>query len=179
MVEGLDCSDAVMRVFLEHLSKQVQSLRIHRSVLISLKQDITGPILRQHLVVSLPRERTDPKQQYMEYEPQAENIANRFILSLHIFDVDDLRSHVARCSASHKEILLRVRKLRKPEIRNRALETPLSPEEDVLRLQVAMHDLLAVHFLESLQDSKDSRLDLHGPELVLRLDLIIKLAAFQ
>lgn len=108
MVEGLDCSDAVMRVFLEHLPKQVQSLRIHRSVLISLKQDITGPILRQHLIVSLSREGTDPKQQYMEYEPQAENIANRFILSLHIFDVDDLRSHVARCSASHKEILLRI-----------------------------------------------------------------------
>lgn len=42
-----------------------------------------------------------------------------------------------------------------------------------------MHDLLAMHFLESLQYGKDGSLDLHRPELVLRLDLIIKLTPFK
>ena len=179
MVESLNCSDAVVRVFLEHLPEEVQCFRVHRFVLLALKQDITGSVLRKHFVVSLPRERADSKQQYMEDEPQAEDIANGLILGLHILDVDDLRSHVARRAASDKQILLRVCELGQSEIRNRTLETTLGPEENVLRLQVPMHDLLAVHFLETLQDGEDGSLHLRRPELVLRLHLVIQLAALE
>ena len=115
----------------------------------------------------------------MEDEPQAEDIANGLILGLHILDVDDLRSHVTRRAASDKQILLRVCELGQSEIRNRTLETTLGPEKNVLRLQVPMHDLLAVHFLETLQDGEDGSLDLHRPELVLRLHLVIQLAALE
>lgn len=42
----------------------------------------------------------------MEDKTQTENVTNRLILGLHIFDIDDLRSHIAWCAASDKQILI-------------------------------------------------------------------------
>lgn len=115
----------------------------------------------------------------MEDKPQAEHIANGFILGLHILDIDDLRSHVARSSASHEEILRNIRELRQSEVSNHALETSLISEQDVFWFEIAMHDLLGVHFLQPTKYGVNGSLDLHRFEPILRLDLVIQLSSFE
>lgn len=106
----------------------------------------------------------------MEDEAETEDIANRRVLGLHILDIDDLRRNVTRRSASHEQVLLRIRELSQSVIGNHALITINTPEQNILRLEVAMHDVLGVHFLESLQNAKDHQLDLGWFELFLGLD---------
>ena len=115
----------------------------------------------------------------MEDEPQAEHIANGLVLGLHVLDVDDLRSHVARSAAPHEEVLRDIGELSQPEVGNHALEAALTLEQDVLRLKVAVHDLLGVHFLQAAEDGVDGGLDLQGLEAVLGLDLIVQLPSFE
>lgn len=115
----------------------------------------------------------------MEDEPQAEHIAYGLVLGLHILDVDDLGSHVARSSASHEEILRNIRELRQSEVSNHALETSLISEQDVLWFEVAMHDLLGVHFLQPAEDGVNGGLDLQRLEPILSLDLVIQLSSFE
>lgn len=115
----------------------------------------------------------------MKDEPQAEHIANGFILGLHILDIDDLWRHVAGSAASHEEVLRDIGELCQSEVSNHALETALIPEEDVLRFEVAVHDLLGVHFLEPAEDGVNGSLDLHWFEPVLSLDLVVELSSLQ
>jgi hypothetical protein len=60
--------------------------------------------LGKYLVVGFTGKSTNSEQQNVENQSQAENIADGVVLSFHIFDVDDLRSYVARGTASDKKI---------------------------------------------------------------------------
>lgn len=86
----------------------------------------------------------------MEDEAKTEDIANGRILGLHILDIDDLRRDIPRRAAPHEQVLLRIRELGQPVIGNHALVTITAPEQNILRLEVAMHDVLAVHFPQPL-----------------------------
>lgn len=110
----------------------------------------------------------------MENETQAEHIADRFVFSLHVFDVDDLRSNITRGTAPNKKILLSVGKLRKPEISNHTLCTSRRSEDKVLRFEVSMHYRLTMHFPQPTENRKDDFPDLMRSEFVLRLDLVIE-----
>lgn len=106
----------------------------------------------------------------MEDEAKTEDIANRCILSLHILDIDDLRRDVPRRAAPHKQVLLRIRELGQSVVGNYTLVAITTPEQNILRLEIAMHDVLAVHFLQPLQNTVDHQLYLLGLELFLGLD---------
>lgn len=115
----------------------------------------------------------------MEYESQAENIANGVVFCLHVLDVDHLRSHVPWRSTANEQIFFCLSKLSKTEISNHALPSALISENEVFWFEIAVHDAFWVHFLESLKDGVDDELYLWGLELVFGLDFIIKLASFQ
>jgi hypothetical protein len=116
----------------------------------------------------------------MEDEAQAENVADGVILSLHVLDVDDLRSHIAGSSAAHEEILLGIAKLCKSEVSDDALSPAvLGAEDEVFRLEIAMHSLLGMHLLESLEDGVDDQPGLVRLEFVFGLDFVVELASFK
>jgi len=95
----------------------------------------------------------------MEYQAQAEHIANGIILSLHIFDVDYFRSHIARGTAPNEKILISVCELGQTEISYDAFSASRISEDQILRFEISVHYLFAVHFLESTQNGKN---DLFG-----------------
>ena len=106
----------------------------------------------------------------VEDEPQTEDVADWLILGLHVLKVDDLWRHVAWSSASHEEVLLGVCKFCKPVVSDHAVVGALRPEEDVLRLEVAVHDVLRVHLLQSFQQVLDDLPHLIGLELFFTLN---------
>lgn len=81
----------------------------------------------------------------MEDESQAKDIANGVVFGTHVFDIDDLRGHIPWCSASNEQVLRLVRELCQAEIGYHAVPIPLLSENQVLRLQVTMHDLPRMH----------------------------------
>lgn len=78
----------------------------------------------------------------MKNEPKTEDIANRVVFSLHIFNVDDFRSDISWRTAANKEIFLSLRKFCKSKVCNNALPVALSSEDKVFRLEITMHDSL-------------------------------------
>jgi len=168
-----------MWVFFEHSGEETQGVGVEFFVLVAFESDVAGSVLRKHLVVGLSRESTHSQQQNVEYQPQAENVADWIILGLHVFDVDDLGSDVAWGAAPDEEILVAVGEFSQSEVSYDALEAALRAEQDVLRLEISVHDPFAVHFLEAEQDGVHDDPGLLGLELVLGLDLVVELPALQ
>ena len=115
----------------------------------------------------------------MEDQSQTENVTNRAILTLQILDVDNFRGNVPRRATTNEEILINICELSQSEIGDNTLPSTFLPENEVLGLEVAMHDVFRVHFFESLKDGIDNEACLVGLELVFGLDLIVELSAFQ
>lgn len=88
----------------------------------------------------------------MEDESQTEHIADGLILGAHVFDIDHLGRHVAWSSTAHEEILLLIGELSQSKISNHAIPAAFLPEDQVLRFEISVHDLLRMHFLESQKD---------------------------
>jgi hypothetical protein len=82
----------------------------------------------------------------VEDESEAEHVADGIVLGAHIFDVDHLRGHVPGGAAANEQIVWLVCELREAEIGDDAVEAALGPEDEVLGLEVAVHDAFAVHF---------------------------------
>lgn len=84
----------------------------------------------------------------MEDETQAEHVTDGVIFSLHVLDIDDLRSHIARSSAPDKQVLISITKFSQPEVSNNEVTAAWCPENEVFRFEISVHSLFAVHFLE-------------------------------
>ena len=110
----------------------------------------------------------------MEDESQAEHVTYWVILSLHVLDIDDLRSHIARSSTPDKQVFISVAKLCQPEVSNYEVATAWCSENQIFRLEISVHGFFVVHFLESTQDGPDNFLDLMGLVFFLGLDLVMK-----
>lgn len=95
----------------------------------------------------------------MEDSPKRKHIAYGLDM-LELSQFEDLRGHVAWGSASEEEILIQVSKSRQPEVYNNRLQR-ISPQHDVLRLQIPMHDPFAMHMPHSPQQST------HNPSYLL------------
>lgn len=122
----------------------------------------------------------------MENQSKTENVTSRSILLIHILNIDDLWSHVPRSAASDKEVLFRFVKLGKAEISDHTVIVIFGSEQNVLRLQIPMHDSLAVHLLKTQQQPFDHSLCLLLRETVFTLNyfqfylhLIIELTALK
>jgi hypothetical protein len=81
----------------------------------------------------------------MEYETQTKDIADGSISLFHIFDVDYLRGYKTWGTTSHEQILLSSHKLGQSKISDHALKAVFLADENVLGLEVSVHDPLAMH----------------------------------
>ena len=116
----------------------------------------------------------------MENEAQAEHVTDGVILGLHVLDVDDLRSDVPRCTTPHKEVFVGIAEFSQAEVGNDALSPAIvGSEDEVFWLEVTMHGLLGVHFLQALKDGVDGESGFVGLEFVLGLDFVVELSSFQ
>lgn len=142
-------------VDLQHLPKQVHGQLVNFLILRRAEVEGAASVFIEYLVVGLPLEEALPEEQQVEDEAETEDIADGRILGLHILDIDDLRGDVARRAAPHKQVLLLIGELSQSVIGNHALVAITAPEQNILRLEVAMHDVLAVHLPQPLQNTVD------------------------
>lgn len=115
----------------------------------------------------------------MENNSNTEHVADRFILGLHVFEIDHFWSHIAGSSASNKEIVLVPVVLSQSEISDDAVEVVLLPEKYVFWLKVSVHYILLVHHLQPFEDAFHDQLDLCRRELMLVLDLVVELSSLE
>lgn len=66
----------------------------------------------------------------------------------------DFRRHISWCSAPEKQVLLNIGMRCQPIIHDDGVHRCTSPHHDVLRLEIAMHDPLLVHPLESSKQAQ-------------------------
>lgn len=129
-------------VFFKHFCEQIKCFWVKLAINFLLEIKITLPILSQNFIVFLSLEYRMPKQKIMKDDPCREYITNGFAFSIHIFDVNDLRSHKARSAASNEQILLFFSVCGQPEIANCQFLRIFFFEENVFRLQVSMYYLM-------------------------------------
>ena len=90
-------------------------------VFITLESDVASSVLGKHLIIGPAGKGADSKKEDVEDEPQAEHVADGFVLGLHILDVDDLGGDVAGGAASYEQVLLGVGELGQSKIGDDAL----------------------------------------------------------
>jgi hypothetical protein len=110
--------------------------------------DVAVSVLGQHLVVFFAREGRLPKRNEVEDDSDAENIADGAVLGLEIFEVDHFRGHITRRAAPDEHVVF-LAVLSKPEVSNNTIKISVLSQQNILRLEIAMHDALAVHDLKS------------------------------
>ena len=115
----------------------------------------------------------------MEYNSKTKQVTNWLVLCFQIFEIDYFRSHIARRPTAHKQVVALVAIFSQPKIGNDAVEVTVSPEEDVFRFEVSMHDAVGVHNFQSFKDALHDHFDFEGGELMSVFDFIIKLPSFQ
>ncbi len=128
VAQSLLCCDPLLRVNFQHLSEQIHDQLVSLFVLLSSEVEAARPVLIENLVVGFSFEETPAEDEDVENEAETEDIANRRILGLHILNVYHLWCHVARRSASHEEILLRICKLSEAVVGNHAVVTVSTPQ---------------------------------------------------
>ncbi len=154
---------------MKHFSQQIHSLLVHTGILCPLQPERAASVFVQHLIVSLTLEHTLSRQQKMKDQTQTENVTNRFVLNFHILYVDHLRSHITRSPAPHIQIILRTTVFRQSKIRYDALNRVLTPQQNVLRLEITMHNSFSMDLLKSSQNAADNSLHLLGLKLLFSL----------
>ena len=115
----------------------------------------------------------------MKDETQTEHVANRVIFSLHIFDVDHLRSNVARCAASHEQIFFSIWKLGKTKVSNDQLTTPRIPENQVLGFEISVHSVFTVHFFQSIENGQSYLFGFMRFKRFFSFNLVMKKTSFE
>lgn len=115
----------------------------------------------------------------MEYKSKRKDVTNRLVLSLHIFDINHLRSNIARCTTSNKQILISICKLSQSEISNYTFLSIFCPEDEILWLKISMHNLFSMHFTKTLKNSSNNLFNFQWFEFIFCLNFIIKLSSFQ
>jgi hypothetical protein len=114
----------------------------------------------------------------MKDKSKTKDIADGVVFCLHVFNVDNLRSNIARSSTSHEEVLISFSKLSKTKICYNAFPRILCAEDKIFWFKVAMHNPFSMHFFEPLQNGVSDHLNLIGSEFVLGFDFIIELPSF-
>jgi hypothetical protein len=115
----------------------------------------------------------------VEDNPETEYIADWIALSFKVLKVDDFRGNVARRAAPHKQVLRFVGPSRQSEISDYAVKVALLSHQNILRLEVAMHNSALVHVLQSHEQPSNCCLNLVGSEFVFGFDLVIELTALE
>ena len=106
----------------------------------------------QNLVIFLALEDRASEKQVVKDDSYRKYIADSLALGRQIFDIDDLRSHKAWGTATDEQVLLLVWMCGQTEITNGQILSIIFPEDDVLRFEVAMDDVMFGEMGKPLQD---------------------------
>lgn len=115
----------------------------------------------------------------MEDDSDTEKIANRVILGLEVFKVDDFRRNIAWSTTPDKEVLFFIAVSSKAKVSNDTIVVIFFPQDDVLRFEISVHDSFVMHVLKSFQECFHDSFDLSGSEFMFGLDFVVKLAALE
>lgn len=179
MIERVSGIYSFLRIFFKKSFHQVQPFGRNLLVHIFGEIDFASSILSQNFIIFRSWEWWFSQGNHMEDDSNTEKIANWVILSFQIFQVNDLWSHIARSTASYKQVLFFFAVGRKPKISNDTIIIIVFSQDDVLRFEISVHDFLVMHVLQSLKESFHDRFDLGRSELVFRLNLVIQLSTLQ
>lgn len=69
--------------------------------------------------------------------------------------------------------------LSESKVSDNAVVVVFLPQEDVFRLQIAMHNIMGVHNFETFQNALHHHFDLSSCEFMPVLDLIVELSALK
>lgn len=108
--------DPLIGVHSQHFLQQVQSLIGNLGVDLLLELEGTSSVLGEDFIVSLLAEDTLTKEEDVEDNADAEDVTDCGVLLAHVLNIDDLWGHVAWSAAAHKQVVVVVRALGKPEI---------------------------------------------------------------
>ena len=143
-----------------------------------LEVDIAMSVLRKHLIVFFTGEGRFSQCNHVKDHTETEQVANRFIAGLQILEVDYFRSHITWRSTSHKHVVF-LAVLSQPEVSNHAIEISIFPQQDVLRFEVAVHDVVLMYNFKSFKNALHYSFGLMRGEFMLGLYLVVQLPAFE
>lgn len=146
---------------------------------VALEIDLALSVLLQDLVALLARKRGGAEDQQVEDHPETEHIADGLVMTFLVLEVRDFRGDIARSATTDEDVVLDIGKSGQPEISNDALVTVFVSENDVLGLQVSMHDPLLVHGLDSVEEALHNFQYLLGGKGMPFLYLVVKQPAPQ
>lgn len=148
-------------------------------VLLPIEVDLAVSVLGQHLIVLFAREGALFQSKHVEDDSHTEDVADRVVFGSEVLEVDDFWSDVPRGSASDEQILLFVAESGQSEVCHHAVELPLFLKDDILWLQIPVHDILLMHGFDSHQQSLHDCQDFLFGKCVFCLYLVVELASFQ
>ena len=85
----------------------------------------------------------------MENDAQAEHVADRSVLCFQVFQVDDFWGNVAWSTAPYKEVLFLISVSSQPKVSDYAVKIAIFSEENILWLEIPVHDVFGVHGFQS------------------------------
>lgn len=156
MVQGLRWTYPALWIDYQHPLQKLPRRVGNIGKAISIKRKIALSVVPAYFFILAACEQGLPAEEQMEDSPKRKHIAYGLDM-LELGQFEDLRGHVAWGSASEEEILIHVGKSRQPEVYNNRLQR-ISPQHDVLRLQIPMHDPFAMHMPHSPQQSSHNPL---------------------
>lgn len=115
----------------------------------------------------------------MEDYSDAEHVADWLEFGRHVSDVDYFRRHVAGSSTPDVQILGLVSPDREPEVCYNAVTVAVASEQDVLWLEVPVHDAFGVHVLQPLEKPPHEPYYLRALKLMLDFDQVVELPSFE
>jgi hypothetical protein len=131
--------------------------------------------LGKDFIILFTRERWPAEGKQMKDYSYAEQIADWLIFGFKVFQVHNFRRYIARSSTTHEEVGVILTVLSQPEVSDNAIVVVFLAKKNVLRFEVSMHDAMAVHDLQTLENTFHGHLDLTRGEFVAGFDLIVKL----
>jgi hypothetical protein len=161
MLQCLGSADPFLRVLPEHLQDQVFRRKRHFGILI--EPDVHQQVQLHHLLpglrfervlVEYPKSNENVVQKHLvENHPEAEDVAFLAVHFLAVLVLQNFRRYVPRSATTVEHVPLLLDPCGQPEVRDHNIEIALMTLifiEQVLRLQVAMHNSLGtltiIHF---------------------------------
>jgi hypothetical protein len=140
------------------------------------KVDFAVSVLGKNLVILFARERRPAESKQVENDSHAKQVTDGLILSLEVFQIHHFRSHVTRSSTTHEKVRVILAVLSQTEICNNAIIVIFLSKENILRLEVSVHNSMTMHDLQALEDTLHDHLDLTTCEFMAGFNLVIKLS---
>ena len=168
VAQGLGSTHSAFWVGHKHVLEQLQSFRVEAGVSLSFEVELHLLVLLVDLLVFGSFEDRLSGEEDMEDDSCRKDVAFRFDV-LALVELDDFGRNVAWSSTPEEEVFLEIGEGGKSIIDDDRRHGSGGSKHDVFRLQIAVHDPLAVHLPHPAQQAVHELLDLALSEETIRL----------